>query len=128
MPPGAGGLFLDLKGSASEEEVLKRFPPPDYFTAFIDGSAARDKAGLLAAVSSAFRFPAYFGGNWDALLDCLRSLPNEVPAKGYVLAVRDPASFLSASPADLEDFRDIAEEARAFLKEKFGATLLVVLL
>lgn len=128
MPTGDGGLFLDLKGSATEEEVLKRFPPPAYFTAFIDGAAAPDKAGLLAALAAAFRFPSYFGGNWDALLDCLRSLPNELPAKGYVLGVRGSDDFLASSPADLEDFKDVAGEARAFLKEKFDAVLVVVLL
>src|SRR5205814_1896101 len=34
----------------------------------------RSKAELLAALASAGRFPDYFGGNWDALQDCLRDL------------------------------------------------------
>jgi hypothetical protein len=32
------------------------------------------KSDLLAALGSAGRFPGYFGGNWDALQDCLRDL------------------------------------------------------
>ncbi len=34
----------------------------------------RSKSELLAALASAGHFPDYFGGNWDALQDCLRDL------------------------------------------------------
>lgn len=126
--PGEEGLFLDLRASGAAEGIETRFPPPAFFTAFIDGEAARDKAGLMDQIGPAFKFPAYFGKNWDALLDCLRSLPDSVPARGYVLAVRNSSSFLLQSAKDREDFADIAGEARTFLREKFSADLIVVLL
>lgn len=129
MPgPGGEGLFLDLRAGGTAEEIGELFPPPSYFTAYVDGARIADKAALLDALAAAFRFPAYFGKNWDALLDCLRSLPDELPARGYVLAVRNSKSFLSSSPKDLEDFADIAGEARSFLKDKFKAVFVVVLL
>ncbi|MBI3149753.1 MAG: barstar family protein [Betaproteobacteria bacterium] len=34
----------------------------------------RSKAELLAALASAGHFPGCFGGNWDALQDCLLDL------------------------------------------------------
>ncbi len=34
----------------------------------------RSEAELLTAWAGAGQFPDYFGGNWDALLDCLRDL------------------------------------------------------
>lgn len=37
-------------------------------------SGIRAKADLLAALADAGRFPGWFGGNWDALEDCLRDL------------------------------------------------------
>ncbi|OGR39100.1 MAG: hypothetical protein A2X29_10345 [Elusimicrobia bacterium GWA2_64_40] len=126
--PGEEGLFLDLRASGAAEGIATRFPPPAYFTAFIDGEKARDKAGLMEQIGPAFRFPSYFGKNWDALLDCLRSLPDSVPARGYVLAVRNSSSFLLLSAKDKEDFADIAGEARAFLREKYSANLVVALL
>lgn len=127
-PRGEEGLFLDLKGPGAAEEIARRFPPPAYFTAFIDGEKARDKAGLMREIAPAFRFPAYFGANWDALLDCLRSLPDAIPAGGYVLAVRNSSAFLSSSAGDQEAFADIAGEARAFLADKFKAGFTVALL
>lgn len=126
--PGEEGLFLDLRASGAAEGIENRFPPPAYFTAFIDGEKARDKAGLMDQIGPAFKFPAYFGKNWDALLDCLRSLRDNVPAGGYVLAVRNSSAFLSASPKDLEDFADVAGEARTFLKETYNAVFVVALL
>jgi RNAse (barnase) inhibitor barstar len=125
--PGEEGLFLDLRPAGTAEGVKQRFPPP-YFLAFLDGEKARDKAGLMAEIAPALKFPAYFGKNWDALLDCLRSLPNELPAGGYALAVLNSGAFLSASAKDQEDFADVAGEARAFLREKFRADFVIILL
>ena len=44
--------------------------------------AAKD--GLLEGIASALGFPGWFGGNWDALEDCLTDLSWR-PAQGYVL-------------------------------------------
>jgi len=125
--PGGEVLFLNLR-AAGAQELERRFPPPSYFIAYVDGAGIPGKAALMDALAAAFRFPAYFGKNWDALLDCLRSLPVELPAKGYVLAVKNSESFLAASPGDLEAFTDIASEARSFLREKTGTDLVIGLL
>ena len=129
MRPEAEKLFLDLKGQGiTAEGIARLFPPPVYFTAWIDGAAVPAKAELLETLAAAFKFPAYFGRNWDALLDCLRSLHEELPAGGYVLVVRNSSAFLASSPKDLEDFADVAGEARAFLLEKSKTPFTVVLL
>jgi RNAse (barnase) inhibitor barstar len=128
MGPVKEGLFLDLGRSGGAEELLKRFPPPRFFVARVDGGKIAGKAELMEALASAFRFPAYFGRNWDALLDCLRSLPDEVPAEGYVLAVENSALFLSASAGDKNDFSEVAEDARAFLEEKYKVPFVIALL
>lgn len=104
------------------------FPPPVYLVAWLEGSEVPDKAALMDAVAAALRFPSYFGRNWDALLDCLRSLPEFNPAGGYVLAIKDSASFLSASRQDREDFLDVANTAAVFLREKLKLPFKVVLL
>lgn len=128
-PTGKEGLFLDLKDRGmTAEGILKMFPPPLYFTAFVDGEAIADKAALMDALAAAFRFPPYFGKNWDALLDCLRSLPNDMPGVKYALVIRESRLFLAASPKDLEAFIDVAWEAKGFLLEKFHSDLTLILL
>lgn len=47
-----------------------------------------DKHTLLGLMAKALNFPAYFGYNWDALLDCLRDLDDFLPSEnGWLLAV-----------------------------------------
>jgi len=53
----------------------------------LNGEAVRTEADLLRGLAQAMRFPSYFGMNWDAAEECLRDLPRQVPAKGYVLFV-----------------------------------------
>ena len=126
---GKEGLFLDLKARGlTAEGIRELFPPSSYFTAFIDGAAVPGKAELMDALAAGFRFPGYFGRNWDALLDCLRSLPDEIRSEGYILVINNSSSFLSASAKDREDFSDVAGEARAFLLEKFKVPFTIVLL
>ncbi len=59
----------------------------------LDG--AQDKAALLERVARALDFPSWFGGNWDALEDCLSDL-SWAPADGHVLLFEGRP----AAPAD----------------------------
>ena len=55
-------VFLgDPNGSATELDFLVDVP-----------TGIQTKVDLLAHYEKEGRFPVYFGGNWDALLDCLR--------------------------------------------------------
>ena len=47
------------------------------------------KEALLGSVAAALRFPSWFGGNWDALEDCLGDL-SWSDAEGHVLVVENP--------------------------------------
>ena len=125
---GKDGLFITFRPGTTAEELKNRFPPPVYFTAVIDGAAAQGKAALMEALAAAFRFPPYFGKNWDALADCLRSLPDSLPAKSYVLVVNNSEMFLARSEADRKDFAETALAAGEFLQEKFKIQFRVALL
>lgn len=55
-------------------------------TAVIEVKAPESGERLLAALARAFRFPDYFGNNWDALDECLADL-EWLHAPGYVCFV-----------------------------------------
>jgi hypothetical protein len=57
-------------------------------------AGANDKKELLARLARELRFPDWFGGNWDALEDCLTDL-SWLKADGHVLLMED-VSGLSA--------------------------------
>lgn len=63
----------------------------------IDGRGVDDKASFLSAVSRALSFPAYFGKNWDALVDSITDL-EWLPARGYILLYESPERFIESSP------------------------------
>lgn len=65
----------------------------------IDLAKAQDKNRLFAALAKAFRFPAHFGKNWDALNDCLTDL-SWLADRGWLLVLSNGAVFESHHRSD----------------------------
>lgn len=63
MAEPAPFVFSDDPAAAGTDAVLLQVP-----------SGLADKEALLACYGESLRFPSHFGGNWDALSDCLRDL------------------------------------------------------
>ncbi|MBY0269072.1 MAG: barstar family protein [Burkholderiales bacterium] len=63
----------------------------------VDLRRARGKHALLGACARGFQFPAGFGGNWDALADCLQDL-SWLAEPGTVALLRGAADFAVAAP------------------------------
>jgi len=76
----------------------------------VDLRRARGKHALLSACARGFVFPAGFGGNWDALADCLQDL-SWLAEPGTVALLRGAADFAVAAP-----------DEHAMLLEILGAT------
>ena len=68
----------------------------------------KSKAVLLDAVSVALRLPDYFGGNWDALDECIRDL-SWLPEGDVILAHQDLP--LAEDRASLSTYLAILKEA-----------------
>ena len=69
---------------------------------------APGKAGMLEATAKALGFPDWFGGNWDALEDCLTDLSWRVAA---------PRAFIFSGAAPGDEFgilRDVLESAAGY--------------
>ena len=65
----------------------------------VDLRRARGKNALLSACARGFMFPAGFGGNWDALADCLQDL-SWLAEPGTVALLRGDADFAVAAPGE----------------------------
>lgn len=65
----------------------------------VDLRRARGKHALLSACARGFLFPASFGGNWDALADCLQDL-SWLAEPGTVTLLRGDADFAVAAPEE----------------------------
>ena len=71
------------------------------------------KADLLQRVAHAFAFPSTFGGNWDALADCLCDLAWLPAASGHAWLFDHAEDFEAASQTDFDTFCDILGDACA---------------
>ena len=76
----------------------------------IDLQGCNDKRTLLARVAAQLDFPRSFGGNWDALLDCLRDL-SWMKANGYALFFSDADELQENAEKDFDTFLDVLEDA-----------------
>ena len=80
----------------------------------IDLSGAADRHALIDRIARALQFPGWFGGNWDALEDCLTDL-SWSNAGGHVLLLEGAAEL----PADERGILlDILADAAAWWIER----------
>lgn len=75
-------------------------------------AGCRDKAELLRRASTAFRFPDWFGHNWDALADSLADL-SWLDAPGYLVILEAPDDLIAAAPAVWRTLCEVLQEACA---------------
>jgi hypothetical protein len=107
--PSRSGVYRASRLDAVEDAV--RSTRLHYARAELRGRA--DKAAVLDALAAALAFPSWFGGNWDALEDCLTDLSWR-EADGYVIGL----AGIGAQGDDLGILVDILSSAAAFWGEQ----------
>ena len=96
------------------DEVLEAATEAGLDVARIDLSGAAGRDALLARVARALAFPDWFGGNWDALEDCLADLSWR-EARGHLLLIS------GASAGDeLGILADVLGTAAEYWRERGG--------
>jgi len=81
----------------SEIRVFEGVAAKSFHVATIPGAVLASDAELFDALAEAFRFPDYFGRNWDAVADCLGDL-EWLDAEGFLLIVDDAGRSGLAEP------------------------------
>lgn len=89
-------FFHVLRGSRMElaEALVGVDKPGTVAVRTVRGTKMRTRPGAFDEIAAALQFPWYFGGNWDALEECVRDL-SWLGAAHVVVAVADAAALLS---------------------------------
>lgn len=77
----------------------------------LDGRRARDKDAFLALCAEVFGFPDWFGGNWDALEDCLADLSWAPSQEGYLVLYESWADLADLDQGAFRTALDVFAEA-----------------
>jgi RNAse (barnase) inhibitor barstar len=73
------------KSGAYFSELEKNLPHTTYL-GIVDGKKIHDKKSLFDEFCVAFKFPDYFGYNWDAFDECINDL-EWLNSKSYILVI-----------------------------------------
>jgi hypothetical protein len=99
-----------LGAPVSVRELRDELTAAGWATRLVDGAVMRDRASMFDEFAAACEFPEWFGGNWDAFVDCLRDL-SWIPGKGVVVLWRRSAVFAAAAPGTWENVGPIIDDA-----------------
>jgi hypothetical protein len=86
----------------------------DWYGAVLDLGAVTDKNGFLESCRTGLELPDWFGGNWDALADCLTDLSWLGSPRGYLVLSSGWARFAEAAPAAADTAADILSAAAGY--------------
>ena len=109
------GVYRTARG----DDILQATQASALQVARIDLVGAGREA-LLARIAKALSFPEWFGGNWDALEDCLADL-SWSKAAGHVLLFEGKADLPADDLGILVDILASVAAARAERKRSFFA-------
>jgi len=82
----------------------------------IDVGHVHEKEDFLELVSKAMGFPDWFGGNWDALGDCLKDL-SWLPGRGWVVVLEKSKHFAAGHRHEFDEAMDLLKEVSEYWRE-----------
>ena len=102
----SGAYYVDAGGCDALLEAAERL---EFAFVRIDLHGCEDKEAVLGRFAQALDFPDWFGGNWDALADCLNDL-SWLPAPGHVLLLDHSHDWKQADPVGFDVLLEIGNE------------------
>lgn len=79
-----------------------------------------NKREFLVACAKGLKFPRFFGGNWDALADCLKDLGAD-----FAVSFRNCEPFAQGAPDDYATALEVLQDAAGFWRER-GSTFVAL--
>jgi hypothetical protein len=106
-----GGKAVVEAPAAHEAALTARLREAGWEAERVDRAPVFDAPTLHHALYQACRFPAWFGFNWDALLDVLSDGP-EAPARGRALLFAGLDLLEERAPEVARTFLEVVSDAR----------------
>lgn len=126
FPAGSGGIY---RAPADVGALPAAARSARLSWTVIDLRRVRGKRPLLNAFARALGFPGTFGGNWDALADCLQDLSwlqDRDAAGGWVMLMRGVPQLAAAAPSEHATMLEIIEAAAAYWQQHRRAFVVLV--
>ncbi len=120
----SAGMYL-LDAPIAVIEIEKEVAQCDYAFFYLEGESILSKEQFLEQIARAMDFPGHFGGNWDALEDCLTDL-SWCEAPGYVILYDHFDVFAEQVPDQFETALEILDASVEFWRAQ-GKPLFVML-
>jgi hypothetical protein len=99
LKPGGSWLHLFIGTESDADDLWHSWINEHTVVRQVRGHKMHTTHALFDEFAAAWQFPWYFGGNWDALEECLADL-SWLPAKTYVLGIRRAADILQSDSAE----------------------------
>lgn len=108
---------------ACDRQVMatENFNENDTLVVLIDGLKCSSKEECLARMSTALRFPSYFGSNWDALEECLCDL-EWLDKSGLMVVFQDADLMLRTQESDWSILLRILRNAASYWMKQRSTT------
>lgn len=119
IPPQLNGIYR------APQAIDELRAAPDLQWTAVSLKHIRNKRALLKALALAMNFPATFGGNRDALADCLQDL-SWLPHRGCVLHLQGFTGFSAAVPAEQAVLLDILGAAADYWRRQERTFIVLV--
>lgn len=88
-----------------------------YAVFLVDCDRAKSKSAVLRAIAGAVDFPEYFGGNLDALLDCLTSTVLDQPGVGALILLQNLHTDEPGVADHIDDIMDTFSDAAEYVRD-----------
>lgn len=108
-PERAGAYFVDAR---DREALVTAGRALRFRVQAIDLRACTDTDAVLREIAEALEFPDWFGGNLDALADCLADL-SWLAAPGYLLLLEHVGAWREQAADDVEAVVEILQDTAA---------------
>ncbi len=121
---GASGVYL-LKGESPVAELEELATQRGYRFFHLKGEDVKNKTQFLAVAAETFKFPEYFGHNWDSFEECINDMSWH-DAKGFVILFEQFEQLADSSPGDFETALGIFRDAAQTWKDEGKAWYMVL--